>query len=307
MFYPKSIQVHSGTFHADDVICCVQAKILNNSVRIMRTDRNLGGTDIKRRKIVADVGGGLFDHHQKGAKVRNDGIKHCAASLLWEFWGEDIIRHVCKGITEEQVKLAWKDIDDNFMRTLAVIDNGIILSNPMKFESTALSIANIAGNFNPTWMEGSSNQDLDNKFREAVETAKNLFKRYIINCIDNIIAQSEVEKRIAYSDKSENKGILVLDKYISWENAVLNHENILCVIYPSLRKGWNLQLAPAHAGSFETRIRTPKEWRGYKSESGEDALFDGMVFCHNSGFLTAFKSREQAINAAKYLVEFNSK
>lgn len=301
MFYPKSIQVHSGTFHADDVICCVQAKILNSSVKIMRTDRDLGGTNIAKRVIVADVGSGMFDHHQKDAKLREDGIKHCAASLLWGFWGRDVLRKVYSSLTDDQIELLWKQVDDGFMKTLSIIDNGITLGEPIKFDSTALSVANIVGNFNPTWLENSTNQELDNRFRRSMEIVSVLFKRYIINCADGILAKIQVEELI----NSAENGILVLDRYISWEEAVVNQGNINCVVYPSLRHGWNVQLAPVHLGAFETKINVPKEWKGYKIESGEKAPMNGMTFCHASGFITAFKEREQAVEAAKYLVEFN--
>lgn len=307
MFCPKSIQVHEGTFHADDVICVVQAKILNKSVEVIRADRDLGGTDLSNNRIVADIGNGLFDHHQNDARTREDGIKHCAASLLWEFWGKDVIELTYVGLSHDNIEQAWKEIDSTFMKTLSIVDNGITLDNPFKLDSTALSVSNIAGNFNPTWNEESDSQSINSSFIEAVEIAEKLFKRYIINSVDTILARKELDNKIKTAKQSNKPNILVLDSYISWENAVANEPSILCVVYPSLRNSWNVQLTSIYLGSFETKISTPKDWRGYRDTNKEKPPFEGMVFCHSNGFISAFREKSLAIKAAEYLVEYNKK
>lgn len=307
MIYPKSIQVHPGTFHADDVICCVQAKILNKSVKIIRSDKGDIDSDLAARKIVADTGGGMFDHHQRGAKIRSDGCKHCAASLLWEFWGKDVIRKVYPGISDEHLEIAWKRIDNGMMRTLSITDNGIILDKPLKFDSASNAISSVVGMFNPTWIENDNDENnsiTSNMFMQALEITMKIFKRYIINEVDEAQATLEVMQLI--EDKKHNgkvDEVLILDRYISWEEAVEAYDDILVVVYPSMRGGWNIQMAPVKQGSFNTKITVPQHWKGYRQGVKQNRPMEGMTFCHSSGFIAAFETKDAAVRAARYVVK----
>ena len=78
----KKLYVHGGSFHADDVFCAAVLSIINRNLeveRVLITGKDL--TDIENGILMADIGGGAFDHHQEDAAIRKDGIKHSAVTL----------------------------------------------------------------------------------------------------------------------------------------------------------------------------------------------------------------------------------
>ena len=121
----------------------------------------------------------------------------------------------------------------------------------------------MGGLFNPTWTEHMSSEEIDDQFNKLVDMMIPVFKRYIHSVMDEADAEIAVEKLIEHN---KNPNILVLDQYISWERAVCNHPEIVMVIYPSLRGGWNIQLAPQEYGSFDTKIKVPDSWKGQKKD-----------------------------------------
>lgn len=300
MYRPKSIQVHAGTFHADDVICCAQAMILNDDVDIIRSDEE-NENDLENGVIVADVGGGRFDHHQKNVKLRKDGFKHCAASLLWEFWGHDIIRSVSSDLLkDEYIKNVWDKIDKRFMMTLSVTDNGLYNSDE-KLDCAALGVSSTVSLFNPTWVESEADPEICNEyFFNCVKNIKEVFYRFVLNAIDSELAMQEVLKIM--KDRKD-KHILILDKYISWDAAACTDEELYCVVYPSMRGGWNVQLVPKAVGSYETVIDVPEWWKGYRFTGKQDRPMPGMTFCHATGFLSVYDSKEHAERSARYLAD----
>ncbi|MEK1870758.1 MAG: MYG1 family protein, partial [Ensifer adhaerens] len=75
---PDFLVTHSGGFHADELLSSVILTRLFPEARLVRSRASewlKPGAD----RIIYDVGGqydagaGLFDHHQRGAPVREDG------------------------------------------------------------------------------------------------------------------------------------------------------------------------------------------------------------------------------------------
>ena len=74
---------HGGVFHADDVFATALLKLLNPEYTWQRGDVVPPDFD----GIIYDIGGGAFDHHQEGARVRENGIPFAAFGLVWEKYG----------------------------------------------------------------------------------------------------------------------------------------------------------------------------------------------------------------------------
>jgi uncharacterized UPF0160 family protein len=94
---PKTMAVHSGDFHADDVFAAALISMIYPKLKVIRT-RNPDQFDTC--DIVADVGlihdptKLRFDHHQEGrAGSRENGILYSGFGLVWQHWG----LAVCKG------------------------------------------------------------------------------------------------------------------------------------------------------------------------------------------------------------------
>ena len=76
----KEIYIHGGIFHSDDVMCVALARIANPQVKFQRVFK--APTEVEEVVIVADIGGGKYDHHQIDAEVRPNGEKYAACGLL---------------------------------------------------------------------------------------------------------------------------------------------------------------------------------------------------------------------------------
>ena len=99
------ISVHAGTFHADDVACVSICKMLNLNVEYDRITRVTDLDDVLAddNVIVADIGGGIFDHHGPAAKTRRDGGPHSACTLLWERFGSEATKAYLSHLSGDDV------------------------------------------------------------------------------------------------------------------------------------------------------------------------------------------------------------
>ena len=75
---PESAITHAGKFHADDVFCAALLTYLNPNIQIKRVFE----LPEEYEGIAFDIGNGLYDHHQKNSRVRENGIPYAAFGLL---------------------------------------------------------------------------------------------------------------------------------------------------------------------------------------------------------------------------------
>lgn len=278
--------IHASVFHADDVFVAAMAKILNPNVEVVRT-HNVHNYNLESDDdiVVCDIGGGRFDHHGK-PKFRKDGSKHCAATLFWERFGKDVIRRIAPDMEEDSIMITYNCIDRKLLSTIAALDNGDISTN-------LYTINAVISSFNASW---DHPEESDTGFSTAMELAIAILTNDIRRSASVDRSRKFVRKAI---DESTNR-IVVLPQYMPWQAAVCPTD-ALVVVFPSKRNGINVQLVPVAPNSYETKISTPKSWHG-KSNEAAAAEFDGMTFCHSSGFMAVFSSMDAAMAAAKYLV-----
>ena len=264
---PDRAFTHGGVFHADDVFSAALLRCLNPQIQIergMRVPEDYPG-------LVFDIGGGRFDHHQADARCREDGTPYAAFGLLWEAFGERIL------CGEDA-----KKFDREFVRRLDESDN----------TGVPHEIAAMIHDFNPTWQESVEEQE--RMFSEAVDLAVKILKRRFCHMRANWEAYEQVRAQL----REQPGQILYLEHALPWKEAVAGTE-VLYVIYPSLRGGYSIQAAPVSAGSIELKKPFPEEWRGKKRE--ELSALTGIQtfgFCHQSGFLCAADTKEDAEKVA---------
>lgn len=287
----KKLYVHGGGFHADDVFCDAVLRIINEDLiteRVIAADRDL--TDIEHGILMADIGGGPFDHHQKDVPLREDGIRHCAVTQLWKRFGSECIRAVTHDVSDEIVSAVSDRIYNGILREIAVLDNGTEGVLP----GGVINICDLADRFNPDW---DSDENPEAAFADAALFAQGVLVREIRHAVSDLKAENLVREAV----QEMEDGIIVLDQYLPWEHIVVQDPDAKIVIYPSARKEINLRLVPVEEGSFTTRLDVPDAWKG-KRNAEADACMHGMVFCHATGFLMAFNDLENAISAAHSLV-----
>lgn len=265
---------HGGVFHADDVFATALLKILNPRIKISRgfaVPKDFAG-------VVYDIGGGKYDHHQKGSRVRQNGVPYAAFGLLWEQFGTELL-------SEEDAE----DFDENFIQPIDQSDN----------TSEENLISCLIADFLPTWQETPGH--MDEIFWEAVRFAQAILERRI----RQVQADREAYE-IVYQKASQcSDGILYLEQAVPWKEALQKHDkDILYVIYPSLRGGYNIQAVPDREDKAALRHPFPAGWRGASPQELQNMTgISDLTFCHMSGFLSAAETLEGAYSTAKLAMQ----
>ncbi len=293
-FLKKTLVVHSGTFHADDV--CAAATILlafSDRVKIVRTrDPKV----IEKADIVADVGGDYdpkkhrFDHHQSGgAGQRANGVPYAAFGLVWKKFGAGVCgsQEIADQIDEAFVQ--WVDGPDNAFTT--VKSTFTTNAKPFEFFDALFSL-------NPTWQE--SDVDPDVRFAQAVQIAKTVLMRLIARAKATKSATELVKD--AYTNASD-KRLIILDAGYPWTKTILQFPEPLYVVFPST-EGWHVRAVPKVEGGFENRKNFPEAWGGKNDTDFEKVSgVIGAKFAHRGLFLVGATSKTAAIALARKALE----
>lgn len=286
---------HAGKFHADEVFATILLEELFKNVKLVRVPE-VDNIDLQN-KLVYDIGGGEFDHHQLGGNgQRESGIKYASFGLLWNKFGKEYL----KNIKVKNIDDCFNLFDKNFVQFIDAGDNGQIKYENIDIKLVTLS--DIIEDFNPNWNEEI---DSDEKFTEALEIARKIFNNKIDSTISKCSAKEFVENSI---EKSED-GIMILDKYMPYQEFILESKNkkaknILYVIFKSNRKGYTIRAVTKKMGSFESRKKFPKEWAGLRNEDLQKVTgVKTATFCHNAGFICVADELNDAIKLAKIAVE----
>ena len=288
-----NVVTHAGSFHADEVLVTVILSRVLEDVTVLRTLKV--PDDLAEDVIVYDIGGGKFDHHQKGGNgTRENGVPYAAAGLIWKEFGHRIV--------EDSVNpdLVWALIDKELMEPVDANDNGVM---PMaEYAARELSFSKVIATFNPAW---DSDEDPDEAFLKAVALAERVFEMQLKDAMAKAKGQKIVEDAI---EKAEDH-IMVLDKFVPWDEFIFSSKNekaeeILFVVFPSKRGGYNWQCVPDCLGSFGQRKKVPAEWKGLRDEAFQKVTGVATAeFCHPAGFIGGAKTFEDTYALAKLAVE----
>lgn len=277
---------HSGTFHSDEVMATAILSAIK-PVKLCRTFRVPEDTTA----FVYDIGGGRYDHHQRGGNgVRENGVPYSSAGLIWRDFGRQIV-------SSDEV---WQIVDRELIQGIDATDNGVYPA--VDFPCKVVNLSNLISAFNPNW---DSSDDSDTAFLEAVEFSQGILARTIESAESRCRAKVIVEKAI---DESEDK-IIVLPRFVPWQNYVLSSKkseavDALYIVFPSNRGGFNVQAIPDALGSYGNRKPLPESWRGAPAdELQEECGVDDAVFCHPAGFICGASSLKGALAMAQKAVE----
>lgn len=279
---PPYAITHAGKFHADDVFSGALLRLLRPGIGITRTlevPADFAG-------LAFDIGWGEFDHHQKGAPVRENGVPYAAFGLLWRAFGEQLLR---RGCSAEDAAREARFFDEKFVQPLDLDDN----------TGCGGELASVVASFNPPWDSGLS---ADERYFEAVELAGRILQKRFEEIWAVCRASSLVKKAL-----SEMKdGVVVLDRYCPWK-PVLCHSQARFVVYPSQRGGFGAQVVPSGEDG-EAVVDFPASWAGKPEE--ELRRLTGLAtirFCHNGRFLVSCDTQEDAIAACRLALQAGEK
>lgn len=294
--------VHGSVFHLDDCLCGAMGKIMGYQIqRTLDKDisKNAGPSD-----IICDIGrvyDGIrnFDHHQPeapyaqavGIETRFPFSKPASAGYLWAAYNKTIIKCIDEKVPDSNIPEIRDTIDYQLIAPSDRIDTG---EADVPQDITTLSAA--VGFLNPTSSEA---EDFDKSFKVAVDMVEKILRGAIKKCLHKIYSRETIEAAPIVGGH-----VLVLDSYLPWTSTVVNNpkfHNVLYVVYPSLRGGWNGQTVPVSSTDRTNRKDFPIEWAGLigkalaqLTDQPWETENDGY-FCHVARFLIAAPTKESAI------------
>jgi uncharacterized UPF0160 family protein len=124
---PDYLVTHSGGFHADELLSSVVLTRLFPTAEIVRSRAPEWITPGASR-IIYDVGGaydadaGIFDHHQRGAPLRDDGQPYSSFGLIWKHFGHAYLAAI--GLPEAHIEPVYASLDESFVLPIDLLDNG---------------------------------------------------------------------------------------------------------------------------------------------------------------------------------------
>lgn len=277
---------HGGVFHADEVMATAILSAIE-PVALNRTFRVPEDT----KAFVYDIGGGAYDHHQRGGNgTRENGVLYSSAGLVWRDKGRQLMS------CEE----AWTFVDQDLIAGIDALDNGVYPS--VEYPIVAASFSSLISAFNPNWDEKKSP---DEAFLEAVTFAQGVLSRAIETAESKARAKSLVDEAVAASEGQ----IIVLPRFAPWQEYVLTSDDpkavdALYVVFPSNRGGYNVQAIPDAVDSFGNRKPLPEAWRGLREEDLQGACgVTDATFVHQAGFIGGAATLEGAMAMARRAIE----
>lgn len=312
------IITHGGKFHPDDIIACAILRIVYPGINIERSlkdipppnlDENLTTKEIENLDFIVDVGRVFdrtyrrFDHHQKDAPKRPNGVPFAAAGLIWDCYGAVLINMItarCKiDLNIKSVSKIWGKFEKEVIEVIDLMDNGQLKNledNPCK----GIILPRIINSF---ISYTATAEEMNAAFMEVLD----FIMKFIFNHIENeIYAEFSYEKICKTVDKTLEAGLtwLSLDEPGSWVDPVLENDkkgNILYVVYEDkIRNQWMVQCVPKSKDSFESRKPFPEILRG-KDEKYLNSQLSGLKFVHNTGFIAALNSEDSALRFARIM------
>ena len=278
----KTIAVHNGQFHADEVFAIAILKLVFKDIKVIRT-RNSNIYD--KADFRVDLGmrldpkTGDFDHHQKeGAGERYNGIPYAAAGLIWNEFGRKLVD------TEEE----WEIIDRKLIQPIDAGDNGYPYYESENINPYVLNT--FVESFCPSWDQES---DYRKEFDYVVGVAVELLKCEI-NLAKGITKAQDIV--MAAIKEYEGKDYMILNFYCPWKRVVREESEFKFVILKGRDNLWYVNTVSDGNTQYGVRKSLPEEWGGLEGKELQDVSeVEDAIFCHKKLFIGAAKSKEGAI------------
>jgi uncharacterized UPF0160 family protein len=299
---PNFLVTHSGGFHADELLSSVILTQLFPQARLIRSrapEWITPGAD----RIIYDVGGvydasaQIFDHHQRGAPLREDGQPYSSFGLIWKHYGRDYL--AASNLPEAHIEVLHASFDASFVLPIDLMDNGA-LSPSIAGPLAGLTLPALLETLKPVFDEVGPDAE-DRAFQNALTIARSFVEARIAQSAAKLRAEALVHQAI---DDAGQGRILELPMGMPFRSAVVKAgaDHLLFVVHPRA-KDWCLTGIRRAEEGFELRANLPAAWAGLTNRDLEAACgVDGASFCHNGRFIAAASTREAALAMAELAV-----
>lgn len=300
---PDFLVTHSGGFHADELLSSVILTRLFPSAKIVRSRAPEWITPASDR-IIYDVGGSydpeqaIFDHHQRGAPLREDGQPFSSFGLIWKHYGRDYL--IASGLPETDVETVHASFDSSFVLPVDLVDNGA-LSPSVAGQLAGLTLPSLLETLKPVFDETDLDAE-DRTFHQALAIARAFVEARIGKSAAKLRAEAMVHQAIVAAGEGR---ILELPMGMPFRPAVVKAgaDHLLFVVHPR-GKDWTLTGIRRADEGFELRADLPAAWAGLTNGDLEAASgVQGATFCHNGRFIAAAKTREAVLAMAELAVK----
>jgi uncharacterized UPF0160 family protein len=299
---------HSGTFHLDDAFAYSVLR-LALGLKAPGGDHTLVRTRdpavITAADHVWDVGAhydsaaGRFDHHQRGAPRRDDdGTPLSAAGLVWRVHGEAAVRVLLAGCGTDLAPIVAAAIDDEVVRRIDQIDNGVA------YPEDTLGLSSLVEDCNLPWNlpQAAAQEAEDAAFLRAAALVADVLQRRVAAVRARLAAEAVVTAAHA---TSADPRILELDRKLPWQGAVFAHGlPVLYAVYPVPSGTYMVDAMPPEPGSYAQRLPLPAAWAGLREAAlAEVSGVPDAVFVHPQRFIGGARSRAGAMAMTVKAVE----
>lgn len=293
---------HSGGFHADELLSSVILTKLYPEAEIVRSRAPEWITPASDR-IIYDVGGAydaaaqIFDHHQRGAPLRDDGQPYSSFGLVWKHYGRAYL--AAMGVPAGHVEAVHQAFDTKFVLPVDLLDNGA-LSPSTAGPLADLTLPSLLETLKPVFDDKAPGAD-NRGFQAALLIARAVVEAAIAQRAAKLRAESMVLEAIAATG---DRRVLELAMGMPFRPAIMKAgaDHLLFVVHPR-DKDWCITGIRKTEDSFEQRADLPAAWAGLSNSDLEAVCgVKGASFCHNGRFIAAANSREAILAMAEIAV-----
>lgn len=280
------IGTHNGIFHTDEVL---GISILNLLYKDHRNIYVIRSRDIDYLRnncnILVDIGGGKFDHHQKGGNgERPNGVKYASSGLVWKEFGELLINKLSNcSLSLDEVNKVFKIIDENIIEQIDNEDNGE-LNDSHLFQYTSV--------FLPNWND--EEKDYDKAFEKCARITADILESEIKRNISMVLAEKYINNKV---ENLEGNVIEIPSQTFPWQTLITNlnemGNDIDFVVFKYPAGGYALQCVPKSCKDlFSQRVSLPENWAGETNNLPEISGVKSATFCHNGRFFARANKRD---------------
>ena len=284
-----------------------QTKGFHYSKLIQTNDHDI----IEQADAVCGIGGIYkpdeyrFDHHYSNRSYLKTPLSSCG--LIYISLGNEINRNILKknGITPDNNQYFnentfFKKIYLNVIQEIDAHDRCIPQYSKTLNYDVYVTLTNKIEMMNEI-----------GTFEQALEDVQNFYEFYVLNIYNSFLVLKYSEMAYTSRYKYDKSGqIIVCEQeiklnFFSFENREKEKnprvKSVLFTVYPRIAE-WHIA-AVRKFNSFE--CRKPLPFAGLKEEELSNACgIKGGIFVHKNAFVAAFKTRESAIQFAKYALHY---
>jgi uncharacterized UPF0160 family protein len=252
---PDFLVTHSGGFHADEILSSVILTRLFPQARLVRSrapEWITPGPD----RIIYDVGGlydataQIFDHHQRGAPLRDDGQPYSSFGLVWKHYGRDYL--AASALPAADIEAVHAAFDNSFVLPIDLTDNGALSpSGPL----AGLTLPALLESLKPVFDE--TDPEAENAgFHTALTIARSFVEARVARSAAKLRAEALVDQAIRETGDGR---VLELPMGMPFRPAIIKAgaDHLLFVVHPR-DKDWCLTTIRRADEGFEVR---PDQWR----------------------------------------------